>query len=215
MPRLTAGAAFSISAFAVIIGVSDSRGLRLNALRSVFIIVIAGAVAVLSLSGCGGDAGRAKSYMQQGDAEIAKLQVVSNDLTKSVTALFGGIFAGGKVDAASFQKNAVAVQSQAAKLAAGASLARKQYALIDVLKKVPVYKKYADLQIQALDLNAKGVNNLKAFMDKWTPAVAAPGFDPVAFVSASNDLSTQSNTIAASIDKLEKEAASVKTKEKL
>jgi hypothetical protein len=187
----------------------------LKAFRGAAIIAIACVVAAVLLAGCGGDAGRAKSYMQQGDAEIAKLQVVSSDLTKSVTALFQGIFAGGKVDAASFQKNAVAVQSQAAKLAAGAALARKQYALIDGLKKVPGYKKYADLQIQALDLNAKGVANLKTFLDKWTPAVAAPGFDPVAFVSASNDLSTQSSTIAASIDKLEKEAAAVKTKEKL
>jgi hypothetical protein len=164
-------------------------------------------VAIFAVAGCGGDAGRAKDYMNKGDAEVVKLKPVSDRFTKSVSALFSGVFAGGKVDAASFQKDAAGVKTLADQLSAGAREAAKQYALIDGLKDVPSYRKYADLE--------QKVMSLKAFLDKWSAAISSPTFDPVAFVGAAKDFSAQADTASKEIEKLEKEAASLKKSQKL
>jgi hypothetical protein len=170
---------------------------------------------MLAAAGCGGDAGRAKGYIQKGDAELVKMKTVSDRLTKSTDVLFAAVFAGGKVDASSFQKNAATVTTAASQFAAAALLAKKQYASIDSLKNVAGYKKYADLQVKALGLNEQGIAQLKAFVEKWTQAISAPGFDPVAFVGAAKELSAQSTSIADQIENLEKEAAQVKKSQNL
>jgi hypothetical protein len=172
-------------------------------------------VAIFAVAGCGGDAGRAKDYMNKGDAEVVKLKPVSDRFTKSVSALFSGVFAGGKVDAASFQKDAAGVKTLADQLSAGAREAAKQYALIDGLKDVPSYSKYADLEQKVMSLNEDTLAKLKAFLDKWSAAISSPTFDPVAFVGAAKDFSAQADTASKEIEKLEKEAASLKKSQKL
>jgi hypothetical protein len=173
------------------------------------------ALALVALVGCGGDAGKASSDMQQGDAAILKLKPVSERLTKATGTLFASVFAGGKVDAASFQKNAISVNKAVDELTTGIEAARKDYAAIASLKNVAGYKKYADGQIKILDLNSQGLAQLKAFMTRWTPVISSPSFDPVAFVGASKQLSDQSSAIATQISALEKQAAATKKSEKL
>lgn len=187
-------------------------------LRSLRMLVASGlalSIMLALVSGCGGDASRARGFMSEGDAQLAKMKAISARLTSSTNTLFEGVFAGGKVDAAGFQKDAVAVRKAADEFSAAAVVAKKQYSSIDTLKNVQGYKDYADAQIKALDLNEQGLALLKAFLDKWTPAIAESGFDPVAFVGAAKELSTQSGNIATEIEKLENQAAKVKKAEKL
>jgi hypothetical protein len=191
------------------------RRTRLNRWKCAVAVIATLLAATLLAAGCGGDTGRARDYMIKGEAEIAKLQPVSESLTKSVEALFNGVFSGGRVDAASFQKDAAVVKKQVEQLSAGAKSAAKQYALIDGLKDVPSYKKYADLQQKVLSLNEEGFSKLSTFLDKWSPAIASPNFDPVAFVGAARDFSAQAQTTATEIEKLEKQAAALKKSQKL
>ena len=179
------------------------------------LIISALLAAVLFVAGCGGDTGQAKAYVSRGDADVVKLQPVSNRLTKSVEALFSGVFAGGKVDATAFKKDAASVRSLAEELSTGANVASKQYALVDGLKDVPAYKKYADLEQKVISRNEEGLSRLKAFLDKWSAAISSPNFDPVAFVGDARDFSTMADKTAAEIEKLEKEAASLKKSQKL
>ncbi|MHB8895377.1 MAG: hypothetical protein ACYC99_09410 [Candidatus Geothermincolia bacterium] len=178
-------------------------------------VVLTLCILLLALDGCGGEASRAKGFMEQGDAQLVKMKPISARLTKITNTLYSGVFAGGKVDAAGFQKNSAEVVKAADELAAAASVAEKKYAGINSLKTVTGYKKYADLQVKALGLNEQGLTQLKSFLARWTPAIAAAGFDPVAFVGAAKELSTQSTAIADQIEKLETEAAQVKKSEKL
>jgi hypothetical protein len=193
--------------------ISKEQGLKAN--TRVMLAAVILLMATLFLVGCGGDAGRARDYMNKGDAEVAKLKPVSDRFTKSVSALFAGVFAGGKVDAASFQKDAAGVKTLADQLSAGAKEAAKQYALIDGLKDVPSYKKYADLEQQVMTLNEDGLAKLKAFLDKWTAAISSTSFDPVAFVGAAKEFSGQADSAAKEITKLETEAANLKNSRKL
>ncbi len=172
-------------------------------------------VALLFAASCGGDAAAAKSDMSSGDAALTKLKPTSDELVKQISALFQGVFSGGKVDAASFKKSADAIKVTTGKLSAGAGDAREQYAMIDSLKAVPSYKQYADLQIQAIELNNKQTDSLNAFLDKWSAGVAQPTFDPVTFVGASRDLSVQMDATSAAIAKLEAQAAALKKSKKL
>jgi len=187
----------------------------LRGTRPFIAICVLAFVATAAISGCGGDASRAKAYMQQGDAAIVKLKPVSDRLTKSTGTLFASVFAGGKVDAASFQKNAAAVSKAADELSKGIVAARKDYASIDKLKNVAGYKKYATDQMRILDLNSQGLAGLSEFLTKWSPAISSPSFDPVAFVGAAKDLSAQSSAIATQIAQLEKQAAATRKSEKL
>lgn len=158
---------------------------------------------MLFASSCGGDAAAARRYVGQGDAELVKLKPVSEQLQKQLSDLFSGAFAGGKINADAFRKNAVTVKDTAGKLAAGAALARERYAKVDTLKDVPTYKQYADDRIKVIDLNTNQVGSLDSFLDKWSAEVSSPTLDPVAFVGASRALSAQMDTTAAAVQKLE------------
>jgi len=170
---------------------------------------------ILLASSCGGDAAAARGDVSQGDAQLVKLKTVSEQLQKQISALFSGAFAGGKVDATAFKTNADTVKETADKLATGAASARKEYAKVDALEQVPAYKQYADDQIKVIDLNTAQIDSLKTFLDKWSAEVSSAEFDPVAFVGAARDLSTQMDTTAAAIKKLEDQASALKKKEKL
>lgn len=172
-------------------------------------------LAIVCACGCGGDAARAKAYMEQGDAELVKMKPISLRLTKSTDQMFEQIFANGKVDTASFKKNSEAVSKAADELAAAAAVARQRYSSIDSLKEVGGYKKYGQVRIKELALNDQGLEQLKAFVDAWNKAISESAFDPVAFVGAAKELSGQSANIATEIEKLEKQAAEVKKSEKL
>jgi len=194
---------------------SGGKAHRAGAARFALAMSVLILVALLFAASCGGDAAAAKSNMSSGDAALAKLKPTSDEVVKQISALFQGVFTGGKVDAAAFKKSADAIKVTTGKLSAGAADARKQYAMIDSLKAVPSYKQYADLQIQSIDLNTKQTDSLNAFLDKWSAEVSQPTFDPVAFVGASRDLSVQMDATSAAIGKLEALAAALKKSKKL
>lgn len=181
-----------------------------------FVLVIALSLAVaVGAQGCGGDAGRAKSFMKQGDAELARMNPASEQLQSAARALFEGVFAGGAFDAAAFRKNAHKVRKAASDLEAAGAPARNSYSSIRKLKDVEGYRKYAAVRIKELDLNDRGIALLRSFIDTWSPATGSTGVDPVAFVGAAKDLGTATAGVASEIRELEVRAATLKQNGKL
>ena len=183
--------------------------------RSALVLLAVLAIALLLAASCGGDATAAKGDMSRGDADLANLKPVSDQLVKQISALFQGVFAGGKVDTTAFKKSADAIKVTTGKLSTGASRARKEYASIDSLKSLPDYKQYAEDRIQSIDLNAKQIDSLNAFLEKWSQAMTQANFDPVAFVAASRELSVQMDATSAAIAKLEAQASALRKTKKL
>ena len=183
--------------------------------RFTFVLVALLVTAAILIAGCGVDAGQAEQDIQAGDAAVAKVQPASKQLSAEVSSLLNGVFAGGKVDPATFQKDAAAVRTDANKVLAGTAAAKSEYAKVKGLTGVAGYKEYASLQAQIVDLNDSGLKVLVAFVDKWSPAIAQASFDPVAFVGAAKELSTQSEAIATQIEKLQAQAAALKKAQKL
>lgn len=169
----------------------------------------------LMLAGCGGDAGKAKGYVNDGDKALVDLKPASDQFSNSVTDLFKGVFEGGKVDPSTFQKDAAAVKAQAEKVVKGAEGAKAEYVKVAALKDVPFYKEYADDQVKIIDLNTKAMGSLNEFLDKWSQSVGSSSFDPVAFVNAARDFSVMADATAVEIEKLEKAASKLKKEKKL
>lgn len=191
---------------------------RSAGLKRLCVLICACAIPALLLAGaagCGGDAGKARFFMQSGDSELSKMKPIAERLSSDTTRLFEGVFAGGKVDTAGFKRNGEAVLRDTDELAGASEKAGKQYQAIGKLKDVPGYKKYADVRIEALSVNEEALSRLNAFVEEWTTAMAAPGFDPVSFVGAARELSARSSEASAAIDKLEKEASALKKSSKL
>jgi hypothetical protein len=191
-------------------GFSSRTALRPGGAKSALILAVVIMIALLFAESCGGDAAAARGDMSRGDADLANLKPVSDQLVKQISALFQGVFAGGKVDTTAIKKSADAITVTTGKLSTGAAQARKEYASIDSLKSVPDYKQYADDRIQSIDLNAKQIDSLNTFLDKWSQEMSQATFDPVAFVAASRELSVQMDATSAAIAKLEAQAAALK-----
>jgi hypothetical protein len=177
-----------------------------NTLAAAIVLLM---VAFMAAS-CGGDPAKAKAYVREGDALLVKIQPVSQDLSSAISELFKAVFAEGKVDAAAFVTGAAKIKEQADRLLSGAESARKEYARVAELEGVTDYARYADYQQQIIELNAKGVADLNAFLDEWAASAEADAFDPVAFVNASRAFAAKADETAAAIGKLENEAAGFK-----
>jgi hypothetical protein len=145
-------------------GFSSRTALRPGGAKSALILAVVIMIALLFAESCGGDAAAARGDMSRGDADLANLKPVSDQLVKQISALFQGVFAGGKVDTTAIKKSADAITVTTGKLSTGAAQARKEYASIDSLKSVPDYKQYADDRIQSIDLNAKQIDSLNTFV---------------------------------------------------
>lgn len=166
--------------------------------------------AVSLVCGCGGSADKARGYMNSGDSLLADLKPASEEFSKSVSAIFDGVFAGGKVEVKTFEREAADVKRQSEKLASGARKAKTEYGMILSLEGVGDYRKYAQAQLEIIDLNAEALDKLNGFLDEWSRAAAADAFDPVAFVNASMRFGETSDKLASRIEKLEKEAVELK-----
>ncbi len=182
--------------------------------RVVWLIALALVIAV-GLPGCGGDTGRAKAFMEQGDKELSRMKPSSDRLQSATRTLFEGVFAGGAFDAASFRKNALEVKKAADDLEAAGAPARNSYSSIRKLKDVEGYRKYAAVRIEELDLNDRGLALLRSFIETWGSATGSTGVDPVAFVGAAKELSAKTAGVASEIRELESRAAALRRKERL
>lgn len=165
--------------------------------------------------GCGGNAGKAKGYMEDGDAIIVRMSGQTSRFQKDLEALFKGVFTGSGLEPAAFEQSAVAVIARADALAAEGEKARARYADIKKLSGVKEYQDYADLMIQAIDLNKKGLADLDAFLNESIKQVNAPGFDAIGLADGIDTFSRQAVEISAALQKLQKQAASLKKEKRL
>jgi uncharacterized protein YukE len=178
------------------------------------ILLLAACLATI-VSGCGGNAGEAKGYMEDGDAIVVKMSGQTPEFKKELESLFKGAFAGSGLEPAEFEESAGAVKETAGSLEAQGDRARASYARIRKLSGVKDYGDYADLMIQALDLNEKGLKDLDAFLDESIKQVNAPSFDAIGLANGIETFSKQASEISTALQKLQKQAADLKKEKEL
>lgn len=128
---------------------------RLMVVASV-LVLLGGSLSLLA--GCGGDTGKAKAYMQQGDKIQAELQTGFTELTPSMKKVFANA-----TDEASKKAGVEEVKALTAGLNAKADEAIAEYGKIEGLSGVEDYKKYAALVIE----EDKSVKDIMAATDKY------------------------------------------------
>jgi len=170
----------------------------------------------ITLSGCGGDSGKAKSYIQLGDKSMAVLEsdgkTLGNDMENLYNSLYHDITSGKTPDVSGFKDTADNLKSQADRMLRKASSARAEYLRVDSLKDVPGYKKYADLKVRIIDANVPGFNQLKSFLDQSLEKLSAKSFDPITFESFVSEFADSWAKLGDTTGKLQSQAKSLKKK---
>ncbi|HEY5531659.1 MAG TPA: hypothetical protein VIK22_06625 [Candidatus Anoxymicrobiaceae bacterium] len=170
----------------------------------------------VSLCGCGGDSGKAKSSIQLGDKSMAVLdsegKTLGNDMENLYNSLYHDITSGKTPDAAGFKDTADDLKSQADRMLRKASSARAEYLKVDSLKDVPEYKKYADLKVRIIDANVAGINQLKTFLNQSLEKLSGTSFDPIAFQSFVTEFADSLAKQGITTGELQSQAKSLKKK---
>ena len=177
-------------------------------------------VALVSLgSGCGGDSGRAREYTQKGDQLIAAIEKNSEKLgsriDRAFTSLYGDVSSGKAPDVASFNSSAGRIGALAAEMKVQASKARSFFEKVDSLVEVPYYQKYADLKLQIIDENVKGLEQLEAFLQGAKSRLAASPFDPIAFQAFVTEFGEAVQKLGEEGGKLQEQARELKKEKNL
>ena len=185
----------------------------------VALVILAVTVAAAGLTGCGGDSGKARQYVQQGDKTIVvidtKSKTLGNDMEKLFNGLYDKISKGETPDVAAFKSSAGEIKAMAHEMIRLAGTAKAELKKVDALKKVPYYKKYADLKIKIIDANVAGLNQLKRFLDESTAMLTAKPFDPTSFQSFVTEFADSIAKEGDQAGKLQEQANSLKKKQNL
>lgn len=160
------------------------------------------------LSGCGGDTKQAQEYMNKGDELVQKLQTDATAWQSGVSASMGSI-----TDPAKFQTEVEKAKSAAADLGDTAEEAKQEYEKIMDLSGVDDYKKYAEIQIEALDAFQEIVEKTGAFFDEVMSLVASN--DLTAITSATTAYSEEVQELSNKISELDEEAQKLKADKNL
>jgi hypothetical protein len=134
---------------------------------AVVIVLLAGSLSLLA--GCGGDTGRAKEYMKEGDKIQAELATGSSELATSMPKARANV-----TDAAAMQKAAEDVKALTADLDAKADKAIAEFEKIEGLSGVEDYKEYAALEIEADKVTKNMLVGIDKFLDELE-AMASSG----------------------------------------
>ncbi len=184
------------------------------ALTAVLVVVTA-----LLASGCGGDAGKARGYVEQGNELIAAVEKQGEELGALMDSAFSDLYkeisSGSKPDVVSFASAAADMESLADDMITRARKAKAAFERVDTLEDVPGYVKYADLKIRIIDSNIKGLEELKAFLKEAGEKLAASDFDLMAFQSFVTQYGESVKTLGEEGGKLQEQAEALWKSEKL
>ena len=168
------------------------------------------AVVLVLLAGCGGETGRAREYMKEGDKIQAELATGSSELATSMPKARSNV-----KDAAAMQKAAEDVKALTADLDAKADKAIVLFEKIEGLSGVEDYKKYATIQIKADKVTKDMLVVINKFLDELV-AMASSG--NATEEQAAKATETYRNNLGESIEKMmeaETEADQLKKDKKL
>lgn len=185
----------------------------------VALVILAVTVAAAGLSGCGGDSGKGRQYVQRGDKRIAVIDTKSKTLGNDMENLFNGLY--DKIskdetpDVAAFESRASEIKAMADEMIRLTGTAKAEFNKVDALKKVPYYKKYAGLKFKIIAANVAGLNQLKSFLDESTARLTAKSFDLTAFQSFVTEFADSIAKQGDQTGKLQEQANNLKKKQNL
>lgn len=160
------------------------------------------------LAGCGGgDTAKAKQYMKAGDEQIKKAMTEASDWQTQVSTLSTA------TDKATIDAGAQKAKEAAGTVSKSADAAKAEYKKIDGLSGVADYKKYADLRIQETDTVMQIITKVDETLDKAV-AMANSG-DVTGLPALWQQVSDELKPLSEKGQKLEEEAAKIKTDKKL
>ena len=188
--------------------VRHMKGVGMKRAITLTIVVVLALSLSAVLTGCGGDTKQAQQYMKAGDSLVTKLQKDSQTWQTEVSSSFANTS-----DPAAFSAAINQAKSSANELSATAGEAKAEYAKIKSLKGVPDYVKYADLEIQAMDLFQQLIKETNTFFDQIV-AMANSG-DLTSVSNAQKAYTDTANKIGAQISKLDQQAQKLKSDKNL
>ena len=180
-------------------------GIRFKALVLAFAAALA-----LTLVGCGGEMDRARGYVESGDAALTRLRSTSSVTAERASALFddaaSSMSSGDATVSPSFVKDAGRLKTdiEAGKKEAGR--ARAEFEMAAGLEGAQAYGEYAELQVAVIDAFLRGLNALDRYLDSSIEIASAGDFDPAAFITAADSLSSEIESLAKETAALEKKA---------
>jgi len=133
---------------------SPSRGRKESGMRKtlVLLVVLLVSSALLALPGCGGDAAKAKEYMEKGDEYSVELkdyvENASDNVTDLLVSLGVDLAVTGTVE---FETVAEQARKNIGQLRNAGGKAVAEYEKIEDLSGVEDYKEYAELRIKSLN----------------------------------------------------------------
>lgn len=170
---------------------------------------------VISMMGCGGDTGKAREYMNQGDEYWTEAASASESMQENLNTLVTDLANGEYTSSADFKGDADDVIEETEEVIDGAKKAKAEYEKIKALSGVEDYVEYADLMIEAADKGTKAGNEIVDFLDKLSDTVAAEeagqAYD-YSFVSSDSEAISE---LGEDIEDLETQAQELKSQKNL
>lgn len=170
---------------------------------------------ILVLPGCGGDTKQAQQLAKDVKAVEADIEEMGTELETEIQSVFTEAFASGTFDAAKFQTGVDKIKSQLDDVLAKAEPAKKDLEKIKTLKGVENYVKWADIQLELLDLAAQSADKLNAFFDEIAKMAQSGSVDVQALQTATQQFEEEMGSITKKQEELQKEATDLETKYKL
>jgi hypothetical protein len=170
-------------------------------------------------AGCGGDTGRARDYIRQGDEVISAIESQGKELAGIVNQAFDDVYSnissGKPPDLKEFKVAVAEAEEIADEMTRRARRARSTFAKVDKLEDVPGYVKYADLKTQLIDQNIQGLEDLKGFLVEASEMLAADDFDLMSFQSFVTQYGEAVKKLGDEGGKIQQQAEALKKSEKL
>jgi hypothetical protein len=189
----------------------ESKGVLMKKLVSIGVVVVLLVAAVSLVAGCGGsgDTAKAKQYMQAGDVLMKQVETEGTQLSNTIQTAFSSV-----TDPASFSAAVQKSKAATAKVTSTAEKAKAEYEKINSLSGVSDYKKYADLQISAMNTIVELSSEVNKFLDQAVSIVNSGG-STEQLTAAQNAFTTQITSLSTKITKDQAAAAKLKTDKKL
>lgn len=133
------------------------------------LLIVAIAIAAImafSLIGCGGDTDKAKEYMEKGDELTLALETESMKLTDELMALTTDYIAGKNTEPAGVTAKVEEIKNMASAMESNGGKAMVEYEKILGLKGVDDYVRYANMQIEVLQImKDEALKNCNGILD--------------------------------------------------
>ena len=181
-------------------------------LVSIGVVVVLLVSALALIAGCSGsgDTATAQKYMKAGDVLTKQAEAEGQQMQATIQSAFANI-----TDPASFTGAVTKTKAATAKVTATAEKAKAQYQKILSLSGVSDYKKYATLQISAMNTIIQLADAVNKFLDETMTIANSPTATNEQLTAAENKFTTQVTALAQKIEKDTAAATKLKTDKKL